>query len=87
MRNDTLQLSPRFITVYQVNSYSKIVAQDIELHATIQRRAGRGSGTPFPLNHKQYRVSKQYWSGSTEKSQTKPAFNIRPSLARLRNVI
>ena len=38
MRNDTLQLSPRSITVYQVNSYSKIVSLDVELRTYCDKR-------------------------------------------------
>ena len=35
------------------------------------RGGGGGTGGPAPLkNHKKYRVSKQYWSGSSEKSQS-----------------
>ena len=58
-------------------------------HGWIQREGGRGFGPPPPLkNHKKYRVTLQYWSGSHENHKaTKPAFNVEASPARKRNAI
>ena len=51
---------------------------------------GQESGPPPPKkkNHKKYRVSWQYWSGSPENhNATKPAFNVGPSSAHQQNAI
>ena len=54
-----------------------------------QGRIQRGVGGPDPPEKSQnYRVSKQYWSGSPENHKaTKPSFIARPSSARQRNAI
>ena len=48
---------------------------------------GQGVRTPSEKSQK-YRVSSQYWSGSTENHKAiKPAFNVGQSSARQRNAI
>ena len=69
--------------------YISISVDIVRSHAQIQR-GDRGSGPPPPTPEKsqKYRISWQYWTGSPEiLKTTKPAFNVGPSLARLRNAI
>ena len=66
--------------------YISISVYIVRSHARIQR-GGQGVRTPLK-NHKKYRISKQYWTGSPGiLKTTKPAFNVGPSSARQRNAI